>query len=85
MLFRSKLMKPAVEFLTQQLERQQEERRANASPELLALAEQVRMLISMYSPDDPAVVALKSSAAYQQVADLIEGPAAHEMGGRLPQ
>lgn len=80
-----KLMKPAVEFLTQQLERQQEERRANASPELLALAEQVRMLMSMYSPDDPAVVALKSSAAYQQVADLIEGPAAHEMGGRLPQ
>ncbi len=81
-----KLMKPAAEFLMEQLERQQEEeRRAQASPELLALAEQVRMLISMYSPDDPAVLALKASPAYQQVAELIEGPASHEMGGRLPQ
>lgn len=42
------------------------------SPELSALAEQVKTLLSMYSPDDQAVVALKSSPAYQKVAWTIE-------------
>lgn len=78
-------MKPAVEFLVKHLERQQEARRNQAPPELLALAEQVRMMLSMYPADDPAVAALKASPAYQQVKDFIEGPVAHEMGGALPQ
>lgn len=42
------------------------------SPELLALAEQVRSILAMYPPDDPAVKALRESPAYQKVAHLIE-------------
>ena len=43
------------------------------SPELLALAEQVRTMLAAYDPNDPAVAALKASPAYQKVAYLIEG------------
>ena len=42
------------------------------SGELLELANQVRAILSQFSPDDPAVVALKQSEAYQKVAYLIE-------------
>ncbi len=70
-----------VEFLLKQLE---ESQKIQATPELLALAEQVRILLAAYPADDPAVEALKQSAAYQKVAHLIEGP---ELGihGGLPQ
>lgn len=61
---------PIVEFLLKDL--QEEQNRVEATPELLALAEQVRNLLSMYPEDDPAVAALKQSAAYRQVAPLIE-------------
>lgn len=54
------------------------------SPELLALAEQVRAVLSQFLPDDPAVVALKQSDAYKKVAYLIEGTEASAFG-RLPQ
>ena len=74
-------MKPMVEFLLKQLE---ESRKVQATPELLGLAEQVRTLLSMYPADDPAVEALKQSAAYQKVAHLIEGPDLGVFGG-LPQ
>lgn len=43
------------------------------SAELLTLAEQIRTILAAYSPNDPAVVALKQSDAYQKVAFLIEG------------
>ena len=42
------------------------------SPELAALAEQVRSILAQYPSDDPAVQQLKSSPVYQQVAHLIE-------------
>lgn len=74
-------MKSMVEFLLTQLE---ESQRVQATPELLSLAEQVRTLLSMYPADDPAVEALKQSAAYQKVAHLIEGPDLGVFGG-LPQ
>ena len=51
----------------------QRRRRAAASPELLALAEQVRTLLAAYDPEDPAVVALKASPVYQKASYLIEG------------
>ena len=63
--------KPMVEFLLRQLE---ESRKVQSTPELLTLAEQVRALLAQYPADDPAVEALKQSAAYQKVAHLIEGP-----------
>ncbi len=45
---------------------------AAASKELSALAEQVRTILAAYSPEDPAVKALKASPAYQKVAWMIE-------------
>ena len=51
------------------------------SAELLALAEQVRTVLARFSPDDPAVEALKQSEAYQKVACLIEGAEVPVMGG----
>ena len=42
-------------------------------PEVQALANQIRTILARYEPDDPAVVALKQSAAYQKVAYFIEG------------
>lgn len=41
-------------------------------PEVQALADQVRAVLARYAPDDPAVVALKQSEAYQKVAHLLE-------------
>ena len=52
--------------------RQRREQIASAPPELLALAEQVRVILAAYPADDPAVVQLKQTLAYQQVAFLIE-------------
>ena len=73
-------MKGMVDFLLQQLERQQ----ANASPELIDLANKVREILAQYAPDDPAVQALKQSEAYRRVAHLIEGVKAPVFGD-LPQ
>ncbi len=42
------------------------------APELLALAEQVRAILSRYPPYDPAVLELKASPVYQKVAYLLE-------------
>ncbi len=61
--------KPMVEFL---LEHRPAPKPA-ASPELLALAEQVRAVLSRFAPGDPAVAELKKSRAYQRVAYLLEG------------
>ncbi len=63
-------MKSMVEYLT---EHTPELETAKPSPELLAMAEKVRMMLSAYPADDPAVAALKASPAYQKVAHLIEG------------
>ena len=70
--------KPVVEFLLRKLE---EKQRIQATPELIVLAEQVRTLLVQYPADDPAVEALKQSAAYQKVAHLIEGPELGAFGG----
>lgn len=70
--------KSMVEFLLRQLE---ESRKVQSTPELLTLAEQVRALLAQYPADDPAVEALKQSAAYQKVAHLIEGPELGVYGG----
>ena len=63
-------MKPMVEFLTKHTPELQS---PQPSPELLALAEQVRTMLAAYDPNDPAVAALKQSPVYQRVAYLIEG------------
>lgn len=63
-------MKPMAEFLAKHTPELQP---PPPSPELLALAEQVRSILAMYRADDPAVEALKASPAYRKVAHLIEG------------
>ena len=45
---------------------------AEASPELLELAEKIKSILSAYAPDDPMVQAIKESDAYHKVAYLIE-------------
>ena len=45
---------------------------AEASPELLELAEKVKAILSSYPSDDPMVQAIKESDAYRKVAYLIE-------------
>lgn len=41
-------------------------------PELLALAKQVKTLLSQFPADDPAMADLKESPAYRKVARLLE-------------
>lgn len=45
---------------------------AEASPELLELAEKVKSILSAYPSDDPMVQTIKESEAYRKVAYLIE-------------
>jgi len=63
-------MKPVVEFL-----RTYTPELAPPEPadELRALAEQVRLVLSRFAPDDPMVAALKQSEAYRKVAGLLDG------------
>lgn len=63
--------KNMVEFL---IEHTPELQMPPPSPEMLALAEQIRAVLSRFNPDDPALAALKQSEAYQKVAHLIENP-----------
>lgn len=63
-------MRPMVEFMLKQMPELTE---ATPAPELLALAEKVKIMLASYPADDPAVEALKASPVYQKVAYLIEG------------
>lgn len=72
-------MKPMVEFLVENTPRLQ-----NPSQELMELADKVRGMLANFSPDDPAVTALKQSPVYQKVARLIEGIEVSVAGG-IPQ
>lgn len=73
-------MKPMVEFL---LKKTPELHAPEPSAELRALAEQIRIVLANFSPDDPAVAALKQSEVYQKVAYLIEGASVPVAGGLL--
>lgn len=64
-------MKDIVEFLASNTPKIRG--KAAPSPELRALAEQVRTLLTSFAPGDPALEAIRSSEAYQKVAYLIEG------------
>ncbi len=47
---------------------------AAAPPELIGLADQIKVILARFAPDAPAVIELKKSPEYQQVAWLIEKP-----------
>lgn len=74
-------MKPMVEFLLNHAPELQT--KPEPSAELLALAEQIRTVLAGFAPDDPAVVALKQSEAYQKVTYLIEELEVPVAGGLL--
>lgn len=61
--------KDIVEFL---VDHTREVQQTMVPPELKALADKVRLILSRFEPNDPAVIALKQSEAYQQVAYLLE-------------
>ena len=73
-------MKNMVEFLVNHT---QEVQQLLTPPELKVLADQVRVILARFAPDDPAVAALKQSEAYQKVAHLIEGMSVPVWGGLL--
>lgn len=65
--------KSMVEFLLSEVRKREKRRVMERAPaELKELAEKIRAILARYPPDDPAVAQLKSSPAYQRVADLIE-------------
>jgi len=74
-------MKDMVEFLVDHTREVQE---ILTPPDLRAMADQVRVMLARFDPNDPAVEALKQSDAYKRVAYLIEGMPA-PVWGRLPQ
>ncbi|MBR2875655.1 MAG: hypothetical protein IKC01_00780, partial [Clostridia bacterium] len=65
-----------VEFITEEIraqeEKKEQEQIKNVSPELLTMAEQLKAMLSAFSPDDPQLLAIKQSPLYKQVAFLIE-------------
>ena len=70
-LTRCEAMKPLAEYLCGQAKSWREA----PSPELLALAGQVKALLAAYPEGHPAAGAVRQSEAYQQVAWLLETPA----------
>ena len=73
-------MKPMVEFLIKHTPELQSVSN-DPNPELLVLAQKVRLMLAQYAPGTPAVEAIKNSEAYQKVAHLIEGVEVVPMGG----
>lgn len=53
-------------------ERLRERKARAASPELLALAEKIKAVLSKYPPNDPAILSFKSSEQYKKVAYLLD-------------
>ena len=68
--------KEIVEFLIEELRAQEEKKKQeqikNASPELIAMANQLKTMLSAFPPDSPQLLAIKQSPMYKQVAFLIE-------------
>lgn len=62
-------MKHVVDYLLHQVESRQEQ--SCITPEMKALATQIRNILSQYPSDDPAVQMLMASPAYQKVAPLL--------------
>ena len=73
-------MKPMVEFLIKHTPELQSVSN-DPNPELLVLAQKVRLMLAQYAPGTPAVEAIKNTEAYQKVAHLIEGVEVVPMGG----
>ena len=68
--------KPTVEFLIEQYQSEEEQKKQemikNASPELVAMAEQLKTMLSAFPENSPELLAIRQSPMYKQVAFLIE-------------
>ncbi|HIV61696.1 MAG TPA: glycosyltransferase [Candidatus Butyricicoccus avistercoris] len=64
------LIKYLTDNVTKKLQDDNEQEQVN--PELLALAEKVKIILNSYPQDDPSVLAIKQSDIYKKVAYLIE-------------
>ncbi|MBE6749311.1 MAG: glycosyltransferase [Ruminococcaceae bacterium] len=68
--------KQIVEFLIEELQKEEESKKQeqikNASPELVAMAEQLKVMLSAFPENSPELLAIKQSPMYKQVAFLIE-------------
>lgn len=68
--------KEIIEFLIADLQRQEEQKKQeqikNAAPELLQMAEQLKVMLAAFPADSPELLAIKQSPVYKQVAFLME-------------
>ena len=68
--------KQVVEFLIEEFKKEEELKRQeqikNTSPELLAMAEQLKTMLAAFPPNSPELLAIKQSPVYKQLAFLIE-------------
>ena len=68
--------KQVVEFLIEEFQKEEESKKQeqikNASPELIAMAEQLKTMLSSFPENSPELLAIKQSPVYKQVAFLIE-------------
>ena len=68
--------KEIIEFLIEDLQAQEEKKKQeqikNAAPELVAMAEQLKVMLSAFPENSPELLAIKQSPMYKQVAFLIE-------------
>ncbi|MBR3810149.1 MAG: glycosyltransferase [Clostridia bacterium] len=68
--------KKIVEFLIEEYKKDEEQRKQeqikNAAPELLQMAEQLKVMLSAFPENSPELLAIKQSPMYKQVAFLIE-------------
>ena len=68
--------KEIIEFIIEEFQAKEEQRKQeqikNASPELVAMAEQLKTMLAAFPPNSPELLAIKQSPMYKQVAFLIE-------------
>lgn len=69
-------MREMILFLTNRVEEtvEQEYLKKRITPEMVAMAKQIRAVLEKYPADDPTVFVLKSSEQYQKMKFLIEDP-----------
>ena len=68
--------KEIVEFLIEEYKKEEEQKKQeqikNASPELVAMATQLKTMLAAFPENSPQLLAIKQSPMYKQVAFLIE-------------
>ena len=61
-----------IEEIKKEEELRKQEKIKNTSPELLAMAEQLKTMLAAFPTNSPELLAIKQSPMYKQLAFLIE-------------